>query len=76
MKPVAPFVLTLVFLACAGCSSFDGTTSLEGGSGSLSVAAVSALQPAPAPAAGWMHYPYPQNDDDGNPMPAVVVGDP
>ena len=77
MKPVAPLVLTAVVLACAACASLDADTSLEGSAGyAPASASASVLQPVSAPAADWQHYPYPSNDDDGHPMPPVVVGDP
>ena len=77
MKPVAPSVLIAVVLACAACANLDADTSLEGTTGfSRTAAPTSAAQPAFEAAADWQHYPYPRNDDDGNPMPPVVVGDP
>ena len=66
-------------LGCAACASVD---SGSGWSAQADSAAPSAsLQPvawrAPEPpVADWQYNPYPPNDDDGNEMPPVVVGDP
>jgi hypothetical protein len=79
MKPLATIFLSALALACAACASVDGG---NGWSAQADSAAPSAnfqpasLRAAEPPVADWQYNPYPPNDDDGNEMPPVVVGDP
>lgn len=80
MNRLLPLSLSVALaLGCVACATVDGSSGWSAHADSAAPAdgfQPVALRAGEPPVADWHYNPYPPNDDDGNEMPPVVVGDP